>query len=798
MFTVELECAGDSLNETEPVFAFIRPSVLQVSAIDCSLGTGGVEVVDGETVKRKEKSWLGKFRAGLVSPARIIGYVALCVFIFLRIVEPPILQDVRNAGFDFLHQQNPREYKPLPVRIIDIDEKSLEEIGQWPWPRTIIARLIDRLSAYGVAVTGFDIVFSEPDRYSPRNIANDNPSLPEGVRQELSRLPANELSMALSMQKHPVVLGEASVRSLRDAQDKMLGQDEKPPAFVGSDPRPFLKRFPYLVENLPELNQHAAGKGVFVIDPGRDNIIRQVPLVMLVGDKMRLALSTEMLRIATGGQSYVTKANDAGLQSIVIRPNQIVTDRNGMLWPYFTRQVPQRYVSASDVLNGKADPQLLQGHLAIIGTSASGLEDLRAIPMGYSVPGVEIHAQIIENIMTGETLARPYYMKLVELLVISLLGIIIIWLAPLFAAFLSAVLFFVLTGSLAGYSWYSFASNRILFDATWPIITTTGMFVLVETVNYMREEQQKRQIRDAFGQYLSPALVGRLSENPEELVLGGETRELTVLFTDVRGFTGISESYKDYPQGLTLLMNRFLTELSRPILERNGTIDKYMGDAIMAFWNAPLDFEHHVMQSCHAALDMIENVDALNKAREIELQDSETETYLPINVGIGINTGTCVVGNMGSIDRFDYTALGDTVNIASRLEGQSKPYGLPIVIGPQTAETVQDTLAVFEIDLIRVKGKNEPIRIYSLAGRDEMAKSYAFKEFQRLNETMMNAYRSQDWNTARAQFGPMSEAATDAGFFADDYIALFAERIDTFQNTPPGEDWDGVYTADSK
>ena len=694
-----------------------------------------------ETEKRKEKSLLAKFWAGLISPARLVGYLALIVFLFLRIVEPPIIQDVRNAGFDFLHQQYPREYKPLPVRIIDIDEKSLEEIGQWPWPRTKIAKLIDQLAAYGVAVTGFDVVFAEPDNYSPGNVAKTNKTLPQSVRDELSALPDNELAMAKAMQKHRVVLGESSERDQRNAARRVLGADEQPPAFLGADPRPFLKRFPYLVENMPELTRHATGKGVFVIEPGRDNIIRQVPLVVLAGDKMRLALSTEILRIASGGESYVTKANEVGMQSIIIKPNQIVTDRNGLIWPYFTRQVPERYVSASDVINGKADPRLLQGHLVVIGASASGLEDLRAIPMGYSVPGVEVHAQIIENIMTGETLTRPWYMEMTELLIIFAVGIIIIWLAPIFAAFLSVVLFLVLAGSLAGYSWYSFTSQRILFDATWPIITTIGMFVLVETVNYMREEQQKRQIRDAFGQYLSPALVGRLSENPEELVLGGETRELTVLFTDVRGFTGISESYKDYPQGLTLLMNRFLTELSRPILERNGTIDKYMGDAIMAFWNAPLDFEHHVMQSCHAAIDMIENVDALNKAREIELKDSETETYLPINVGIGINTGTCVVGNMGSVDRFDYTALGDTVNIASRLEGQSKPYGLPIVIGPQTAETIADTLAVFEIDLIKVKGKNEPIRIYSLSGREEMAGSEAFKKFQDLNDAMMTAYK---------------------------------------------------------
>ena len=316
------------------------------------------------------------------------------------------------------------------------------------------------------------------------------------------------------------------------------------------------------------------------------------------------------------------------------------------------------------------------------------------------------------------------------------------------------------------------------------------------TANYIREEQQKRQIRSAFGQYLSPALVDRLADNPDQLVLGGETRDLTLLFTDVRGFTTISESYKSNPQGLTRLMNHFLTALSKAILDRDGTIDKYMGDAIMAFWNAPVDLDDHALRACYAAVDMIRRVDDLNQSRG-ETDDPEEPRH-EIKIGIGINTGECVVGNMGSDMRFDYTALGDTVNLASRLEGQSKPYGVPIILGDNTAVIVAPRLATLEIDQIRVKGKLEPERIHALVGLEDMLRNDDFIALSTANRQMLDSYRGQQWQAALEALSAIAPLAERVAFDAAEYVSIYGARIREFRDNPPGADWDGVYTATSK
>jgi adenylate cyclase len=324
--------------------------------------------------------------------------------------------------------------------------------------------------------------------------------------------------------------------------------------------------------------------------------------------------------------------------------------------------------------------------------------------------------------------------------------------------------------------------------------------MVMATANYIREEIEKRQIRGAFGQYLSPALVSQLAENPEMLSLGGETIELTVLFTDIRGFTGISESYKKNPQGLTKLMNRFLNTLSEPILGKAGTIDKYMGDAIMAFWNAPIAIEGHAEKACLSALKMIENLNVLNEARREEWDEASGQPLLDFKIGIGINTGECVVGNMGSDLRFDYTALGDTVNLASRLEGQSKNYGVEIILGDKTAMAVKDTLATIEIDLIQVKGKTEPERIHALLGGEEQAAHQDFIALRAMNAMMLSAYHRQDWTSAFESLEEMAIISERMGIeeTTRTYLFIMETRIAEFKENPPGPSWNGVYEATSK
>ena len=371
------------------------------------------------------------------------------------------------------------------------------------------------------------------------------------------------------------------------------------------------------------------------------------------------------------------------------------------------------------MLEGRVAADRVSRRLVLIGTSAAGLLDLKTTPNDPTMPGVEVHAQVLENILTNSMLSAPNYadrrgaVRGVRARARDHLagadprpGWLLLFGARLHRAAGRHVLVSVR------------ANTRLLIDFTFPLLSSLLIYLTLVFTNFVKEQAQRRQIRSAFGQYLSPTLVEQLAQSPEKLVLGGEARDMTIMFSDVRGFTTISEIYKDDPQGLTALMNSFLTPLTNAIIDRKGTIDKYMGDAIMAFWNAPLDDPTHELNACEAALDMLDRVERLNREREAAAK-ANGSLFIPINIGVGINTGRCVVGNMGSDLRFDYSVLGDSVNLASRLEGQCKSYGLPIIIGSRTANAAKDKFALLELDFIAVKGKKEPEVVYAIVGRDD-------------------------------------------------------------------------------
>jgi adenylate cyclase len=410
--------------------------------------------------------------------------------------------------------------------------------------------------------------------------------------------------------------------------------------------------------------------------------------------------------------------------------------------------------------------------------------------------GVEIHAQLVENILSDTLLVRPNYAVAVELASAFALCLLVILLTPVLSAavLIAASLIFLATFGLGSYS--LFQNHRILLDPSFPMAAGLVTMIFMSTANYLREERRRRRIRTAFGQYVSRDLVDRLSENEEGLTLGGETRELTLLFSDVRGFTAIAESYREDPAALTQLMNRLLTNLSNAILARGGTIDKFMGDAVMAFWNAPLDHADHARSACAAGLGMIEAVERLNREREAEARAGGT-AFMPLNVGIGINTGTCTVGNMGSDMRFDYTAVGDPVNLASRLEGQSRTYGLPVIVGSATRAQAEE-FAFLEIDLIRVKGKLQAERIFALMGDANLRGTPVFAEAEAANVQMLAAYRAQDWDGAEAALSALDALDARLGRRLQGYLALYRRRIATGLATPPGADWDGVFDATDK
>jgi adenylate cyclase len=462
---------------------------------------------------------------------------------------------------------------------------------------------------------------------------------------------------------------------------------------------------------------------------------------------------------------------------------------------HFSRSDPSIYVSAVDVLDGNVAPEKIKGKLVLVGTSAAALNDIKTTPVDRAMPGVEIHAQVLESALTHKVLAQPYYGTALEFFAAMILGLLVIAFAPAFGPVTLVAVGALFATVLIGTSWYFYTQHRLLIDFTYPLLSTTLIYLTLIFSSFVREQAQRRQIRSAFGQYLSPALVEQLAQSPERLVLGGEEREMTIMFSDVRGFTAISESYKHDPQGLTALMNRFLTPLTNAILARKGFIDKYMGDAIMAFWNAPLDDKAHPRNACEAAIDMLEQVDELNKTREQEAQEGG-HAFVPLNVGIGLNTGTCVVGNMGSDMKFNYSVLGDSVNLASRLEGQSKEYGFPIIAGSETALAVKDSFAILELDFIRVKGKQEPEVIYAIAGRQDTAQSDRFQRLRNLTVEMLACYRSRDWDGALAAIERgrrTGEAHTLALLYN-----LYEARIIGYRKNPPPEDWNGAFALLTK
>ncbi len=736
--------------------------------------------------------WLSRWgrRFGL---ARGLALLLLLALAALRIFDPLPIQELRVRVFDLFQVLQPREATERPVVIIDIDEQSLKSVGQWPWPRTRIADLISRLTQMGALVIAFDVVFAEPDRMSPSVAADEFRDLDDATRTKLRALPSNDAVLADALKNSRVVLGESGL-PFAVAQP----EGARPPiglATMGGDPRPFLLNFPGLLRNVQQLEKSASGRGLFTIRAERDGIVRRVPIVMQAQGTVMPSLSLEMLRVASGSNTVLVRSDNAGVQSAAVPGFVIPTDRNGQLWIHFAPHDKARYVSAGDVLEGKVPADRVARRLVLIGTSAVGLLDSKTTPIDPVMPGVEVHAQVLESVLTQSVLSSPNYAIGVELIAAFLLGIAIIWLAPILSpalllAFGAAIIVLTL-----GASWYFYQQAGLLFDATYPLLSSALVYLTLVFSNYISEQAQRRRIRSAFGQYLSPALVEQLAQSPEKLVLGGEEREMSILFSDVRGFTTISELYKDDPQGLTSLMNSFLTPLTNAIIDHKGTIDKYMGDAVMAFWNAPLHDELHEYNACEAALEMLHRVDTLNRQREQQANETG-QRFIPIRVGVGINTGRCVVGNMGSDLRFNYSVLGDPVNLASRLEGQSKNYGVPIILGSKTASGLRDKFAVLELDCITVKGKTEPESVYTVLGRADVAGS---ERFSRLNNTvaeMLARFRRQDFAGAADSIARCREI--DDGFGLDHLLDLYAERIRVFLQNPPPPDWNGVVVLDSK
>jgi len=734
---------------------------------------------------------------------RLLGYALLAGFLFMYLWNPGPLELARLKVFDFYQQAKPRPIPPAkqkPVTIIDIDEQSLESIGQWPWPRTVLAKLTSNVMQMGGIVFAYDMVFAEPDRLNPASVADNVVGLDPETKAKLNKLVSNDEVFANVIRRSRVVLGQAGRPSETEG---VKGPPAKQSVAIvksknARDLSTIIPSFPSIVRNIPVLEKAAiknpkAGFGMFNALPDQDGIIRNVPLFFTHQKKYFPALTIEMLRIATGRKTVLVKVNQAGVKTVAIaRGLSVQTDNRGRIWPYFSKSDKSKYVSARDVLNGTVDPKMIRGKMLILGTSATGLRDIRSIPTERDIPGVEVHAQIIETILQKSFLQRPNYATGAELGFILFGGLIMIILVPWVGAKWTGLLFAATATSAGWLSWYLFTNELVLLDASYSIVSTLLIYTTLTYVGYAREEAQRKQTRDAFSKYLSPDMVKKVAGNPGELKLGGDQRDMTLLFCDVRGFTTISEQFDAI--GLTSLINKLLTPLTNVILERQGTVDKYMGDCIMAFWNAPLDDEDHAYHGCMSALAMLAEMDPLNDRLEKEAKE-EGRKHIPLKVGLGLNSGPAVVGNMGSDQRFDYSVLGDTVNLAARLEGQSKSYGVNIVIGEKTEAQVKG-LATLELDLIKVKGKTEAVRIYCLLGDEEMAQSADFRELEKHHVVMLDAYAKQNWELCLKELQECRYLCEPYGL--DGLYDLYETRVADFKANPPGDDWDGVFVATTK
>lgn len=717
---------------------------------------------------------------------RSIGLAILVVLLIIRIWDPIPVKTLRLQVFDYFQKIQPRHATDNQVMIVDLDEASLATYGQWPWPRTMMAQLTTNLLNAGVKAVGFDIIFAEPDRSSPAWILATHDDFNTQAKEHLLNLPDHDAVLANAIQQKPIVVSQTALSKVSPVNHTF---PPRTPTLVeiGMDPRPHLFSYPGLLRNIPEIETAAAGHGVITLNPEPDGVVRRVPMLLRVDSHILPTLSLELLRVAFNESTLSVNTDFAGVQDITVAQTQIPTDNIGRMWIHFAKRNPEQYISAKDVLTNAVPPKTLAGKVILIGSSAAGLGDDKVTPIEGTLPGVEIHAQILDMLLTQSYLTRSNIALTQELIVILLLGLFIIFLVPFFGALQTLLLGTGLTAGMIATSWYWYVAHGVLFDVSYGAVGILGLYSLLSYLNYVREEYARRQIRNTFSRYVSPALVEQLSRNSEHVQLGGETKNMTVLFCDVRNFTRISEQYQSDPQGLTQLINQLLTPLTESILSHHGTIDKYLGDGIMAFWNAPLDDPDHAVHACQAALDILHQLEVFNQMR-INESTKAGQTCSPIKVGIGINTGPCVVGNVGSKQRFDYSVLGDTVNIASRLEGLSKSYDLGIVIGPHTAELVRTRLAILEIDILTLKGKKEAARAYNVIGDDLLHMDPRFQTLLQLHTDMLTAFRSREWHRVKRILMDLEHNP----HMPLPLHKLYDEYLHHYEQHPPPKDWTGT------
>ena len=677
-----------------------------------------------------------------------IVLVILATMLVIRVADPWPTQVLRLKSFDFM-QQSAEKIDAQDVIIVDIDEKSVEKYGQWPFDRRDLAAIVDKLRANGAGIIVIPALFSEPDRAK------------------------GDEEFAKKLKNNGVVIAQTVT-----TQNKKPDAVRRGVAKVGEDPTPFLYTWPGAIKPLDKLASSADGVGVIASAPEPDGVVRRMPMLVNVQGDIYPSLVLEALRVSTGDPSYQVKANVNGIEAVrVPQYGAVKTDETGSVWLSWNYNTPRVSITG--------DLKQVKNKVVVLGLTIEGVGGIVATPVG-SRWAHDMQANAIQTVVDKTVIQRFDWANFIELATIVIVGLAFVYFMPKIPLLYTVPVIIAYVLAEYNITTWLFTAQRQLWDWTWPVLTIFLMWSYTVFNKFAKENALKKQIKKQFEHYLSPAFIKELQKNPGMLKLGGDTRKLSILFSDIRGFTTISEYYKTNPQGLTTLINRYMTPMTATIMERKGTIDKYIGDAIMAFWGAPLDVPDQADLAVEASMDMMKRLDSLN-------EQLRKEGIPELGMGVGINTGDVVVGNMGSDQRFDYTCLGDAVNLSSRLEGQSKPYGVQLVVGQETEKLLSRTWAILELDCIAVKGKAEGVNIFTVIGK--VLDINGFDKDKDRHDEMLKAYRKQQWSKAEKMCKAL-EGAFDGKM--DKYYHAMLERIEELRTQDLPADWDGVYRATSK
>ncbi len=721
----------------------------------------------------------------------------------VQILSIPFFKQLENLAYDTRLNIGLENTVDERIVIVDIDENSLKEIGRFPWNRDIISQMVNQLfNKYNVKIVAFDIVFAEKEESSANKVllalAEGSLKNNQAFIKQYNRLKYtldNDQKLANALKNKQIVLGYYFKTKNTNEKNVSTGALPKPVVVLAedwNDEIPFEKPDGF-GGNILKLQKSALSGGYFdnpLVDG--DGIFRRVPVLQQYDNKLYESLALAIARKALGDATVKLNIAAEGtsngkdyyaIESVQIGKTVIPVDKQAaVLVPYLGKQGSFPYVSAADIIKGRANPSVLKDAIVLIGTTAPGLLDLRSTPVQHLYPGVEIHANIVSGILDGRILQKPDYSTGYEFVLISIIGLLLTFLIPRLSPFYTSILSIALVLALFTLDYILWSVYATVLPIASLVLLVVLMFILHMSYGFFVETRGKRELAKVFGQYIPPELVDDLGEDPNAMNLEGESREMSVLFSDVRGFTTISEGLDS--KELTHLMNAFLTPMTHVIHKNRGTIDKYMGDAIMCFWGAPLEDKQHAAHSIKAALEMIEELERLQP-------EFKKNGWPPIKVGVGINTGVMSVGNMGSEFRMAYTVMGDAVNLGSRLEGLTKAYGVQIIVSESTKNAVPE-YEYRELDKVRVKGKTKPVAIFEPLTTFDKIEPETKKRLRRYHRAV-KMYREMRWDAAEQEFLSLSQQEPNA------YVhKLYLDRIMFFKNNSPGENWDGVFTFTTK